>query len=170
MKDLTVQQKVYLTKRIDTITTEKLDAIEDEYRGKISLRTGGYSGLDFEAAEGILTGKIKLKTKENILKVIADRLKTAKEAQAEAEIARATGRFYGSTNKSITLGTFDFVDKDAMAVYHKKSNKEAKKLADEKYKRRTAVTTEATKVKDSVILEGSAAAIALLNKFAKKEF
>jgi len=170
MKALTVQQKHYLTKRIDTITTEKLDAIENEYRGKISIRTGGYTGLDFEAAEGVLAGKIKLKTKESILKVIADRLKTKKEAEAEAEIARAAGRFYGSTPKTITLGTFDFVDKDAVAVYHKKSNKEAKRLADEKHKREIAVTTEATKVKDSVILEGSAAAVALLEEFAKKEF
>ena len=170
MKALTVQQKVYLTKRIDTLATEKLDAIENDYRGKINLRTGGYSGLDFEAAEGILAGKVKLKTKENILKVIAERLKTAKEAQADAEIARAAGRYYGSSSKTITLGTFDFVDKDAVAVYHKKFNKEARRLADEKYKRRTAVTTEATKVKDSVILEGSAAAIALLKEFADKKF
>lgn len=170
MKDLTVQQKVYMTKRIDTITTEKLETIENDYRGKIHLRTGGYSGLDFEAAEGILAGKVKLNAEGKILKVIADRLKVAKEALAEAEIARAAGRYYGSSSKTITLGTFDFVDKDAVAAYHKKFNKEARRLADEKYKRRTAVTTEATKVKDSVILEGSSAAIALLEKFANKKF
>ena len=170
MKDLTVQQKNYLTKRIDSITQEKLNAIEDEYKGKIFFKTGSNTGLDPEAAEGVLSGKVKLKTEAQLLKTIADQLKKVKAAELEAEINRRAGRYYGQSCRSVSLSTFDFVDKKSVAVYHKSTNEEATKLTNKKAAHRKNVMDESIKVKDSVILEGSAAAVALLEKFANKKF
>lgn len=170
MKALTVQQKNYMAKRIDAIVEEKVAAITSEYQGKIRVRTGMSTQLDMEAVEGILAGKVKLKTVDDILKTLAGKLERAKERQAEQELARAAGRFYGGCRESISLATFDFVDRKSVAKYNSKGNNQAKKLKSEQDKRCKAVRDEAVKVKDKVILEGSEAAVVLLEKFAKKKF
>ena len=76
----------------------------------------------------------------------------------------------GGCRESISLATFDFVDRKSVAKYNSKGNNQAKKLKSEQDKRCKAVRDEAVKVKDKVILEGSEAAVVLLEKFAKKKF
>jgi hypothetical protein len=171
MKNLTVQQKHYLTKRIDTITNEKIGAINQEYEGKIKYRSGMSSQLDLESVEGLLAGKVKLRTSSEILKTVKERYQESKRRETEDKIARAAGRYYGGRQTHyITLGTFDFVDKDSVEKYNSKRDAEAQKINSEKSKRINAVTVESTKVKDKIILEGSTAAVALLEEFANKKF
>ena len=167
---LTVQQKNYMAKRIDSIVEAKLKTIEDEYKGKIKFRTGNQSGLDWEVVEAIINGDVQINSTEKIVGILRKRLEIAKENEAQAELQRAAGRYYGGYKQNIVLGTSDVVDKKVVTKYHTKHNADAKRFQAEKLKRIEAVKAEAVKVKDKVILDGSEAAVALLEEFANKKF
>ena len=157
-------------KRIDSISTSKLNKIEEEYKGKIKFKTGSSSNLDIEAAEGILAGDVRLRTTEELLGVIAAEVEKYKQIKEEEKIARAANRHYGYRSNCITLNTFDFVNREDVKKYHDASNAVAKRLDTEKKDRRKKVVAEASKIKDEVMFEGSDKAVALLEKFANKKF
>jgi len=157
IKKLTQAQKSYLVKRINSIANTKIAVLggPGNYGNQQCYNNNGFvhvtkHKLDVGAVQAIIDGKVKLRSKVNMM------------AGLKALIAN-----YGNSYFKVELT--DFVDPKSLEEFNISRGKKAKADLANKLKRISSVKDEADKLKDSVMLNGSLA-IELLEKFEKKEF
>lgn len=166
IKNLTQIQKNYFIKRVDEVTAQKMSKVR-----KVQVTTGdvrqGYARhyytpgqatvsettLDKIALAGIVSGKIKLFPKKDVIAGLKEVL----------ESDNSTSSYSSSTITS------HFVDKDSLAVFNKARNAEAATAKEKQESRLEAIRKIAGELKDKIMLEGNLAT-ELLERFEKTEF
>lgn len=159
VKSLTQAQKNYLVKRINEVANTKIGKLGGptnygsrhyhNYNCNVFVQIMKHK-LDVEAVQAIIDGKVRLRSKVNMI------------AGLKALVAN-----YGNSYFKVELT--DFIDPKSLEEFNIARGKKAKDDLANKVKRISSVKDEADKLKDSVMLDGNLA-IELLERFEKKEF
>ena len=164
IKKLTQAQRAYFIKRIDEITAQKMSEvrktrvtvsqIKDNYQCNYAVpqnRSVPDKTLDRASLAGVVSGKIKILAKKDVIAHIKDRLND--------------GNFTTYANISAN----GFVDQDSLAKFNRARSAKAKEEKEKMDTRMGTIRNTASELKDKVMLEGNLA-IGMLEDFEKEKF
>lgn len=164
-KKLTQAQRVYFTKRIDSITAQKISKVQGR-TGMVNTLVNTYlvntyypphkpvvneRSVDRAVISAITSGKIKLLSKKDMMAHMKEQLGKSKDAHY-------TG-----------VAVVDFINQDGLIAFNKARNAKVMKENAKQKTRISAIQRAASDLKDEVMLKGNLA-IGMLDKFEKKEF